>query len=247
LSIEIYLAINLVVDYILLSVVCKALGLFHPGRILAADALCSAGAALLAAQPASWAALPLRLITLVPASLLICVPAAPAMWPTVWLCLLALSLLCGGLSLLLPPLGLCGGTICLLGGALLTRLALAGHPPLHGGWLVRLRLSVDGRTARFPALIDTGNRLREPFSGLPVLIAEAALLKDILPKRGYRIVRFGALGGEGRMACFKPTAVWIEQGLRRRPVPEIWVAVSPTPLPGACRALAPPEFALYNH
>ena len=107
-------------------------------------------------------------------------------------------------------------------------------------------MCVNGRIARFPALIDTGNRLREPLSGLPVLIAEARVLRDILPPGGYRTLSFGGLGGVGRMACFRPDAVWIGRGAARRRGPDIWVAVSPAPLPGLCQALAPPEFALYR-
>jgi len=110
---------------------------------------------------------------------------------------------------------------------------------------VTLCLRVGSRSASFPALVDTGNRLREPLSGLPVLIAEAPLVRDILPKTGYRTLGFGALGGEGRMACFRPDALWIVSGRKRRRGPDIWVAVSPTPLPGLCQALAPPEFASY--
>lgn len=67
----------------------------------------------------------------------------------------------------------------------------------------------------------------------------------ILPQTGYRTLGFGALGGEGRMACFRPDALWIVSGRKRRRGPDIWVAVSPTPLPGLCQALAPPEFASY--
>ena len=98
---------------------------------------------------------------------------------------------------------------------------------------------------RFSALIDTGNRLREPLSGLPVLIAEAALVRDILPETGYRMLGYGAIGGNGRMACFHPDALWICRGPRKRRGPDVWVAVSPEPLPGLCQALAPPEFASY--
>ena len=108
----------------------------------------------------------------------------------------------------------------------------------------RIEIVNRGHKSVLHACIDTGNRLREPVSGLPVVIAEKALLTGVLPEDGYRVLRFGAVGGEGQMACFRPAELWIEHRGRRRPAPRAWIAVSPTPLPGVFQALAPPEFAL---
>ena len=128
-------------------------------------------------------------------------------------------------------------------GGLLTALLLMNRHPLRDGWQVDIRLDVDGRTTRFSALIDTGNRLREPRSGQPVLIAEAGLLRSVLPETGYRVLPFGGVGGSGRMACFRPNEVWIERAGRRTRAPDVWIAIAPESLPGSARALAPCEFA----
>lgn len=242
-TIEGFLAINLTADFMLLAVVSRAFGLFSWRRVLAADAACGVLDILVGVQPTTgpfvaWASPAL-------AALIITRRGAPKQWALFTLTLLGHALLCGGVARLLPLAPALTAPLCLGTGALLTLLVSAGRPPGSRDWQVTLCLRVGSRSASFPALVDTGNRLREPLSGLPVLIAEAPLVRDILPKTGYRTLGFGALGGEGRMACFRPDALWIVSGRKRRRGPDIWVAVSPTPLPGLCQALAPPEFASY--
>jgi len=242
-TIEGFLAINLAADFALLASVSRAMGLFSWRRVLAADAACAALAVLATSLPS------MRLFVAAAspalAALIITRRAAPKLWALFTLALLGHALLCGGVAGLLPLTPALAAPVCLGAGALLTLVVSAGQPPGSRDWQVALCLCVGDRSARFPALIDTGNRLREPLSGLPVLIAEASLLRDILPETGYRTLGFGGLGGQGRMACFRPDALWIGVGRRRRRGPDVWVAVSPEPLPGLCQALAPPEFASY--
>ena len=244
-SIELFLLANLAADAMLLGAVARAMGRFDGRRVLLAALLGAGLAALAAVRRTPWTrALSMLLPLLLPALLI--GRANPCLHLKAALLLVGGALLSGGLSLLAPfavrgPLGaLCG----MLGGALLG-LMLSARRPLRGDWQVRLALTANGRTARFTALIDTGNRLREPLSGQPVLIAEAALLRRVLPQTGWRELRYGAVGGEGRMACFKPARIEIERGVRRTRAPDVWVAVSPTPLPGEARALAPSEFCAF--
>lgn len=242
-TIESFLAINLAADFVLLASVSRAFGLFNWRRVLAADTACGALAVLAGVR--STMGLFVTLASPALAALIITRRAAPKQWALFTLTLLGHALLCGGIARLLPLTPVLAAPLCLGTGALLTLLINAGRPPGSRDWQVTLWLKVGSRSARFPALIDTGNRLREPLSGLPVLIAEVPLVRDILPETGYRTLGFGALGGKGRMACFRPDALWIGTGRRRRRGPDVWVAVSPTPLPGLCQALAPPEFASY--
>ena len=115
----------------------------------------------------------------------------------------------------------------------------------------KARLPAGGGEARFRALVDTGNRLREPFSGLPVLICERGVLADVLPAGydalppggappGFRQVGYGALGGGGRMNCFRPELCLVDYGNGYLKSPDLWVAVYPGKMPGGVRALAPP-------
>lgn len=242
-TIEGFLAINLTADFVLLASVSRAFGLFSWRRVLAADAACSALAMLYVVQPALG--LFVAVASPAMAALIITRRTAPKLWALFTLTLLGDALLCGGIGYGLSLSPTLAASVCLGAGALLTQLISAGRPPGKLDWQLTLCLRVGNRSARFPAFIDTGNRLREPLSGLPVLIAEAPLVRDILPQTGYRTLSFGALGGNGRMACFRPDALWIGSGRKRRRGPDIWVAVSPTPLPGLCQALAPPEFASY--
>ncbi len=242
-SIELFVLVNLGADLMLLGAVARAMGRFDGRRVLLSAALSTALSVPAVVCPGIWT----RLLALpvLPLALMIG-RASPVIHVKAALLLAGGALLSGGLSLLAPfaargPLGaLCG----MLGGCLLA-LMLSARSPLRGDWQVRLRLSVNGRTARFTALIDTGNRLREPLSGQPVLIVERALLRQALPEAGWRELRYGAVGGSGSMACFKPARLDIERGGRRTRAPDAWVAVSPTPLPGEARALAPSEFSAY--
>jgi len=113
-------------------------------------------------------------------------------------------------------------------------------------WEVDVYAELTGRQIKFRALIDTGNRLREPLSGLPVIVAEEHLLGEILqsgrPK--MRTVRFGGVGGNGLLSCFKPDRLYISFGKGRSLAPDALIGVYPGHLPGSVQALAPPLFAL---
>ena len=243
LSIEGFLAANLIADFALLGCVSRTMGLFNWRKVLAADALCAALALLSAIKPTTvWF---VALASPALAALIVTRGAAPRLWSVFALTLAGQALVCGGLARLLPVSRAISAPLCLSAGTLMTLLTGVGRPPGSSDWQVSLCLTGNGRRVRFPALIDTGNRLREPVSGLPVLIAEAPLIQAILPQEGCRTLRFGAVGGEGRMTCFRPDALWIGSGHSRRRGPDIWVAVAPGPLPGLCQALAPPELASY--
>lgn len=120
---------------------------------------------------------------------------------------------------------------------------------------IRVELLLTGELgrARIQALIDTGNRLREPLSGRPVVIVEEARIKRLLPPDfssdealkclppGFRLVRYGALGNQGTnaMVCFRPREVYASFGRGWMRAPDIWVAVYPGKMPGGECALAP--------
>jgi len=243
-SIEAFLAINLASDFVLLAAISRAMGLFSWRRILLADLLCAAAGTLAVILPGwrLWVALACPAL----AAWVLVYRRAPRIWSVFTAALVVQALLCAGIARLLDVPKSWKPALCLGAGALLSTLVWAGHPPGCRNWQVQLCLARGGRHVRFPALIDTGNRLHEPLSGLPVLIAEESLVRHILPDRGYRTLAYGGVGGEGRMPCFRPDAVWVYRGLTRRPGPDIWVAVSPRPLPGLVQALAPPEFVLYR-
>lgn len=234
-SIERFFAVNLLMDLPLLAIVARSLNALRWRNLLAATALALLYGALAAARPAPWRTLPCQLLALVPTSLALVGRRRLRRLGEAMLLLAAGGLIASGWAAALQlrsvpqALGACPGLAALL----CTRRRVRER------WETELILTYSGRTARFPALIDTGNLLREPLSGLPVLIVEARLLGDLPPLSGCRTVRYGGVGGSGALRCFLPEAIWC--GSRR--MPDAWVALSPSPLPGPCRAIAPCAFA----
>lgn len=143
------------------------------------------------------------------------------------------------------------GTLTLLvfPGVVLMLYLLRGRWNTRCCWNIELFLELDGLRESFPALIDTGNRLREGASGLPVLIVESGAVPRVarhaahMPPDRFKTLPYGVLGGGGRLRCFLPDRLEFEaRGCPRRSAPECWVALYTGRIPGSTRALAPPEF-----
>lgn len=165
----------------------------------------------------------------------------------------AASLFCAGAQLLIAQSA--GGTAAKAAAACAGAGLCIWHSRARGRrlrtWDVQLFLRTDSGCARFRALVDTGNRLHEPISGLPVMIVEERALRRCLPEgfdareaakrapQGWRLVAYGVLGGAGRMACFRPERLLVCDTGRWLLAPDIWVAVYPGRIPGQVAALAP--------
>ena len=255
-SIEAYLLVNFAMDFLATVVIARSLGRVRWRRVALAAALGAVWAALIQLprlralrSPLGAAALPFLL-------------AAVAMPPDgvrtaleTGLALLGGGIFLGGVQLAAQRLFGGAGAAAFLAGALLGALALVAATDMRKKrmvtWEVRVFLAAGGGEARFRALVDTGNRLREPFSGLPVLICERGVLADVLPAGydalppgeappGFRQVGYGALGGSGRLNCFRPELCLMDYGNGYLKSPDLWVAVYPGRMPGGVRALAPP-------
>lgn len=65
--------------------------------------------------------------------------------------------------------------------------------------------------AAFCALIDTGCEVKEPFSGLPVIIAERSCFEtNPLEDNKFRLIPYSSLGGKGILKGFRPARVTID-------------------------------------
>lgn len=151
--------------------------------------------------------------------------------------LMALSAETGALRALLASFLLCYGV-----GVLLFR----AQGLFQARRLLEVRVAYRGREARFCALRDTGNRLRDPVTGAGVLIAtpkalsallgeSAALFETLdpvslqalsgqLPELGaLRLLPYQALGGGGLLPVFRPDTLLLD-GRESR---DILVGVSP--------------------
>lgn len=114
-----------------------------------------------------------------------------------------------------------------------------------------MRIATRMGSAEIVAMIDTGNRLREPLSDLPVLIVSRRCLTRIIDSvcmdersvlaPGFRMVRYRVLGGGGCMRCFRPEKLSVLRGGRWTDAPDMWVAIYPGSIPGGVDALAPPS------
>lgn len=75
----------------------------------------------------------------------------------------------------------------------------------------RVTVYCDNSSTTFDSLLDTGCNLKEPFSGLPVIVAEKELLgSESFNEERMRIVPFNTLSGEGMIKAFKPKKVEID-------------------------------------
>ena len=139
-----------------------------------------------------------------------------------------------------------------MGASLVVFIAACLVPRPEEGGLHEMPVRITTRmgTAEVTAMIDTGNRLREPFSDLPVLIVSGRCLtqiidavcmdeREILPP-GFRVVRYRVLGGGGCMRCFRPERICALRGREWIDAPDMWVAIYPGGIPGGVDALAPP-------
>lgn len=112
-------------------------------------------------------------------------------------------LLCrnGALYLNITPLNLVA-TVGLGFGAveIYQRLFPDRHPQEQ---LYRAELWVLGRKICCSALLDTGNQLREPFSGWPVILLERRLFPGNLPEKGLRLIPCRTVSGQAILPGIK--------------------------------------------
>lgn len=85
----------------------------------------------------------------------------------------------------------------------------------------KLKVTVNGSMAELDAKLDTGNTLREPFSGLPVIVAEKSAFSfrtidkeynylDTATKDKVRFIPYSSLGGNGLLPAYKAESVIID-------------------------------------
>lgn len=136
--------------------------------------------------------------------------------------------------------------LCILNGEALKRTENSTHS------VVKIRIKAYTGEAEVNALVDTGNKLREPLSGLPVVIVNESKLADIFETGDSclmdgktlvcsRVIRYGTIGGNGEMRCYKPKFVLFKDERGWRMGADVWVAVYPGEISSGIEALAPPS------
>lgn len=141
-----------------------------------------------------------------------------------------------------PLLLLALTVICYGGVSLLNRLTGQRQPT---ALFCMVTVTAQGKSVRLTAKIDTGNSLKEPFSGYPVIVAEYDCVRELTPsgvqsylfaqagdrhrqspQSGLRLVPFRVVGGEGVLPAFRPDEVKIRTAKESIAVSEVYLAVS---------------------
>ncbi len=112
---------------------------------------------------------------------------------------------------------------------------------LHGA-------NLGGIPIRLSAMLDTGNQLTDPITGLPVVVASSSSLRPILPAAvmpedpatlpiGFRLLRVQTTAGHKMMMCFRPSHFRVQmEGTWHDG--QALIAIAPTGYDGA-QALVP--------
>lgn len=264
---DVLVIVNLYIDFILLQAVQSFLRLKAGNGRLVLGALAGALCGLTGLLPVpGWLSPLLGGLCSLAAVAAAFAPIRPGLFLRCWLCAWLASFLLAGFLLFLaqfaPPgyLGMVGGAAylnlslpVLFAGTCLAYLVLwlfrRAFPRERSLPLVKLVVQTEKGEAAVFAKADTGCALREPFSGLPVVLCQASALgaavpgaaEDYLqgraPREPLRLAPFESLGGRGLLPCFRPRRV-AEAGTGREL--ECYVAVTNTPLSSGQFA------ALYN-
>lgn len=134
------------------------------------------------------------------------------------------------------------------------RIRMSGH---H----YRVTIVLNGRRVDGDALLDSGNSLRDHYSGDPVVVADYTFIKPLLPPEsrplfsggqlaprttggvpGFRFVLYHAVGKEyGILPAFRPDYMLLTAGNRTYTYQDITVAVSPKSAGAGRQALLPAQ------
>lgn len=241
---DILVIVNLYIDFFLLWCVKKSLRLRARNRRLALGALAGALCALTALIPEQpgWLSLLLGLATALLTAAAAFAPLQPRMFCKATVCFWAYSFLLAGFFLFIIRF-FSPGNVAVLGNTVYfglspfllffftcaAYLVFTAVRKLFPGEAPSVRycsLVVEnlGGSAKLFAKADTGNALREPFSGLPVVVCEAESLRGIappavlefletgnapaaLPAEKLRLVPFESMGGAGVLPAFRAERV----------------------------------------
>ena len=117
----------------------------------------------------------------------------------------------------------CGAYLCIIA---FNKLFPSRDSDIH---FCKITVEVGGKSVILLGKADTANSLREPFSGLPVIVTEAEAVEEIIPAEissflknteggdniqlghAIRLIPFSGLGASGVLAAFKPDNVYFSK------------------------------------
>lgn len=242
-SIERFLLTNFAANLMLLAVSTRAVGRVLPGRVLGAALLGTLYALFAYASKKAWPRSPAcALGCLIAMCLVACPPGSLRKRARLCASLAVCSGLAGGIQLALRR----SSPALFLAAMLLYALFTGCRRSAREVREVRLRLDFSGGQVEVCALVDSGNRLHEPLSGLPVLLVERECLERALGRRTLdrlegqgRPVRFRSLGSSGELICLPARRLQIVRRGRLFPAGDVFVAPCEHTLSGEHQAIAP--------
>ena len=121
------------------------------------------------------------------------------------------------------------------------QLLLRARPPQRS--LFRLTVTLGGKSVCCSALLDSGNQLTEPFSGLPVIVGERRTMQQLIgaadlaspetaAKLRLRQIPCRTLTGESVLPGFRPDEVILRSADREIRTADVYIALSDKPICG---------------
>ncbi len=264
--VDVLLAVNLYLNYFLLLATAKILRIDRrPVRMILGAALGAAYSLFLFAPPAPAAVLLLCKLAMAATILLAAFPFSGVRpFLRAAACFFTVSFAFAGAMLaiwaFLSPQGMLVknavvyfsvSPMLLFSVTVLCYLALRAADRLTGsrrerGALCRLEICLAGECVSLDAKIDTGNSLREPFSGYPVVVAEREALGGVWraaqrDESKLRVTPYRALGGEGLLPAFRPDQVTLFAGKNKLQTGCVYIASCEKKISETFQALVNPE------
>lgn len=112
---------------------------------------------------------------------------------------------------------------------------------LAAGEVFTLTVQNDGKSVELFALCDTGNKLREPFSDSPVIVADGTKLEELINPEKARIIPTKTTTGRDFLLSFKPERVTVRTSRGSEDIENVYIALSDNMKNGEISAVLNPE------
>ncbi len=111
---------------------------------------------------------------------------------------------------------------------------------MAAGEVYTLLVESGGQCVTLFALADTGNRLREPFSGAPVIVAQEERLAALFDEKSQRLIPASTVSSTAYLRAFKPDRVTVKTAKGSEVLGDVYIALS-TQMKDGCSAVINPE------